>query len=230
MVSISGILRSPEQDLYNLPLPLTSPAIERLPQRNFLTNILLASELLQHNVIALVEGTHTKIPACAFSTITNIPLIHLHGNHPTLERCAKAIQLSADYKDYAHASLDIINSFHWKNIAMVTDGKEHRLYYYCIILFDHWFIHLFVCSCVCVHVVIWSLGRLFVCACVWEAVCLLGCFVFGRLFLCSPVRVVDCLFGLLVFWSFVNMVILFGCSFGRFFVCLPIRYVYFLFF
>ncbi|XP_067046387.1 glutamate receptor 4-like isoform X2 [Acropora muricata] len=80
-----------------------------------------ASELLQHNVIALVEGSHSKIPACAFSTITNIPIIYLHGNNPTLERCAKAIQLSADYKDYAHASLDIINTFHWKNITMVAD-------------------------------------------------------------------------------------------------------------
>jgi len=80
-----------------------------------------ALELLQHNVIALVEGSHTKIPACAFSTITNIPLIHLHGNNPTLERCAKAIQLSADCKDYAHASLDIINTFHWRNIAILAD-------------------------------------------------------------------------------------------------------------
>ena len=96
---------------------------------------LLASELLQHNVIALVEGSHSKIPACAFSTITNIPLIYLHGNNPTLERCAKAIQLSADYKDYAHASLDIINTFHWKNIALVADGKEHGLYYFRIRLF-----------------------------------------------------------------------------------------------
>ena len=90
----------------------------------------LASELLQHNVIALVGGSHTKIPACALATITKTPLIQLHGNYPTLDRSVKAIQLSPDFKDYAHASLDIINTFHWKNIAMVSDGKEHRLYYF----------------------------------------------------------------------------------------------------
>ena len=90
----------------------------------------LASELLQHNVIALVGGSHTKIPACALATITKTPLIQLHGNYPTLDRSVKAIQLSPDFKDYAHASLDIINTFQWKNIAMVSDGKEHRLYYF----------------------------------------------------------------------------------------------------
>ena len=77
-----------------------------------------------------MEGSRTKIPACALATITKIPLIHLHGNNPPLDRCAKAIQLSADFKDYAHASLDIINTFHWEKIAMVADGKEHRLYYF----------------------------------------------------------------------------------------------------
>ena len=104
----------------------------------------LASELLQDNVIALVEGSHTKIPACALATFTNIPLIYLHGNYPTLGRCAKATQLSADFKDYAHASLDIINTFQWKNIAMVADGKEHRLYYFRIGPFVSLFVSSFI--------------------------------------------------------------------------------------
>ena len=79
-------------------------------------------------MIALVEGSPTKIATCALAIITNIPLIHLNGNYLPLDRCAKAIQLSADFKDYAHATLDIINTFQWKNIALVADGKEHRLY------------------------------------------------------------------------------------------------------
>ncbi|XP_044180944.1 glutamate receptor 2-like [Acropora millepora] len=81
----------------------------------------LASELLRHNVILLVGGSLTKIPACALATITKIPLIHLHSNYPTLDRCVKAIQFSPDFKDYARALLDIINTFQWKNIAMVSD-------------------------------------------------------------------------------------------------------------
>ncbi|XP_044181464.1 glutamate receptor 2-like isoform X1 [Acropora millepora] len=91
-----------------------------------------ALELDQHNVIALVEGSRTKIPACTLATITKIPLIHLHGNNPPLDRCAKAIQLSADFKDYAHASLDIINTFHWEKIAIVADEGRfpEAVYFY----------------------------------------------------------------------------------------------------
>ena len=95
-------------------------------------------------MIALVEGSPTKIPTCALAIITSIPLIHLHGNFLPLDRCAKAIQLSADFKDYAHASLDIINTFQWKNIAKVTDGKEHRLYYFRIRSFVSSFVSSFI--------------------------------------------------------------------------------------
>ena len=143
----------------------------------------LASELLQHNVIALVEGSHTKIPACALATITNIPLIHLHGNYPTLDRCAKAIQLSADFKDYAHASLDVINTFHWKNIALVADGNEHRLYHFRLLICQFIFliVSLSISSSILVFVVVWSFG----------------CFVFR-----SFVRLLVCSCGRFFVWSF----------------------------
>ena len=154
----------------------------------------LASEFLQHNVIALVEGSHTKIPTCALATITNIPLIHLHGNYLTLDRCAKAIQLSADFKDYAHASLDIINTFQWKNIALVADGKENRIYYFLIRTFVSLFVSLFMSSFaslfVRLSVCLWSCGHLVVSSS-------------DRLF-----RVVDISFGLLI--SFGS-----SCSCGR---------------
>ena len=141
----------------------------------------LASELLQHNVIALVEGSHTKIPACTLATITNIPLIR--GNNPTPERCAKAVSLTADYKDYAHASLDIINTFHWKNIALVADGKEHRLYYFLIRLFVSLLVRSFIWSFVCPFVLlfmclwstVWSIGLLVVCSCVLLFDLLISC-------------------------------------------------------
>ena len=170
----------------------------------------LASELFQYNVIALVEGSHTKIPACALATITNIPLIHLRANYPSLDRCGKAIHLSADFKDYAHASLDIINTFQWKNIAMVADGKEHRLYCFriCPFVSPNLIVRLFMCSSVRLFLVVLLFGRLVVC---WEDhlfVCL-----FCLLVVCSCVRVVDCFFGLLVVCSC-------GRLFGLFISCL----------
>ena len=158
----------------------------------------LASELLHHNVIALVERSHTKIPACALAAITNIPLVHLHGNHPTLDRCAKAIQLSADFKDYAHASLDIINTFQWKNIAVVADGKQHRLYCFRICPFVSSFVGSFIRSFVCLFV------RLFVC--LWSC-CPLVFWSCGRSFVWSFGRlVVSCgHFICLVFFSFLGV-------------------------
>ena len=144
MASIFEILRGPVQlsKGYNLPL-LHRLQLTVCLKGTFSPISFLASELLQHNAIALLDGSHTKIPACALATITNIPLIHLHGNNLAPDRCAKAIQLSADYKDYAHASLDIINTFHWKNIALVADGKEHGLNNFRIRLFLYMLVQLF---------------------------------------------------------------------------------------
>jgi len=83
-----------------------------------------ASAFLQQNVIALIEGRHTKTSACVLSTVTGIPLIRLHGDRTLPDQSEKAVQMSAGYKDYAHASLDLLNSFQWKKIALVFEGKN----------------------------------------------------------------------------------------------------------
>jgi len=77
---------------------------------------------LQQNTVALIEGNHTKT-ACALSTVTGIPLIRLHGNNSPFYQCEKAIQMTAEYRDYAKATLDILDTFHWEKIALVFDGK-----------------------------------------------------------------------------------------------------------
>ena len=195
----------------------------------------LASEFLQHNVIALVKGNNTKIPACTVATIINIPLINLHGNYPSLNRCAKAIQLSADFKDYAHASLDIINTFHWKNVALVADGRKHWLYCFRIRLFVSlfassytWsfvcpFARLFECFWSCMFVwsflVVCSGGRLFVWLFGFSVVCSCGCGIFrsffslGRLVVSSYVRLYSiCLFLVFSEGSFPEAVYFYGIS------------------
>ncbi|XP_068737746.1 glutamate receptor 4-like isoform X2 [Montipora capricornis] len=78
------------------------------------------------NVLSLIEGSYATTQACALSTVTGIPLIRLHGNIQPFEPCEKTLQLSASYKAYAHASLDILNTFHWTKVALVFD--EFRLH------------------------------------------------------------------------------------------------------
>lgn len=85
-----------------------------------------ASLFLDQNVVALIEGSNTKMCACALSEVTGIPLIRLHGDSRPSDQCDKAIQMSAGYRDYAHATLAILKTFHWESLALVFD--ESRLY------------------------------------------------------------------------------------------------------
>ena len=78
--------------------------------------------LLEQNVVTLIEGSITKNYTCALSTVTGIPLIRLYGNDRPFDQCENAIQMSAGYWDYAHATLDIIKTFQWNKIALVFDG------------------------------------------------------------------------------------------------------------
>ena len=63
------------------------------------------------------------VSACSLSSLTGIPLIRLHGNSRPCDQCDKVVQMSADYRDYAHATLDILIKFHWDKYALVFDGK-----------------------------------------------------------------------------------------------------------
>ena len=90
---------------------------------NFWFKYIPASSFLDQNILVLIEGGNTKTHACALSTVTGVPLIRLHGDSRAYEQCEKAIQMSAGYRDYGHAALDILNTFGWKTIALVFDGK-----------------------------------------------------------------------------------------------------------
>ena len=80
--------------------------------------------LLQENVVALIEGSHTKYPTCVLSKVTGIPLIRLYGNDRPCDQCENAIEMSGGYRDYAYATLDILNTFQWNKIALVLDGTN----------------------------------------------------------------------------------------------------------
>jgi len=86
-----------------------------------------ASLLLDENVFVLIEGSNTKACSCALSEVTGIPLIRLHGDSRPSDQCDKTIQMSTGYRDYAHATLAILNTFHWESITLAYDGKRAEL-------------------------------------------------------------------------------------------------------
>ena len=94
---------------------------------SFVITFIPASSFLDQNILVLITGANKQTPACALSTVTGIPLIRLHGNRRSLEHCKKSVQFSPGYRDYGHAFLDILNSFGWKTIALVFDGKDFIL-------------------------------------------------------------------------------------------------------
>ncbi|XP_022787722.1 glutamate receptor 4-like isoform X2 [Stylophora pistillata] len=83
-----------------------------------------ASTIFKSNVITLIEGIEATTPACALSTVTGIPLIRLRHDSGPLGHCEKSIQMSVGYKDYARATLDIVNTFGWKNIVLVYEERH----------------------------------------------------------------------------------------------------------
>ena len=56
--------------------------------------------------------------------VTGIPLIRLYENDRPFDQCENAIEMSAGYRDYAHATLDILSTFQWNKIALVFDGTN----------------------------------------------------------------------------------------------------------
>ena len=82
----------------------------------------------------MIEGSNITSPACALSIVTGIPLVRLDGDSRPNDQCEKAVQMSAGYKDYARASLDVLKTFRWQKIALVFDGK-HLLINYIALFF-----------------------------------------------------------------------------------------------
>ena len=85
-----------------------------------------ALAFFQGDVIALIEGSHINTSdTCALSAVTGIPVISLSRDTRPISKCKKSVQMHPGYKTYAHASLDILNTFQWKKIALLYDGKTN---------------------------------------------------------------------------------------------------------
>ena len=107
----------------NKTLTITKCSFLQQPIRPKFCLIFSASVFHQKNFFALIEGSHTKSYACALSAVSGIPLVRLYGNKRPFDQCDKAVQMSAGYRDYAHATLDIVNEFQWKRAVSIYDGK-----------------------------------------------------------------------------------------------------------
>ena len=72
----------------------------------------------------LIEGSHINTSdTCALSAVTGIPVISLSRDTRPINECKKSVQMHPGYKTYAHATLDIVNTFQWKKLALLYDGK-----------------------------------------------------------------------------------------------------------
>ena len=78
---------------------------------------------VQEDVIALIEGSHiNKSDTCALSAVTSIPVISLSRDTRPIN---ETVQMHPGYKTFAHATLDILNTFQWEKIALLYDGKTN---------------------------------------------------------------------------------------------------------
>ena len=81
---------------------------------------------MQEDVIALIEGSHiNKSDTCALSAVTGIPVISLSRDTRPINEFPKSVQMHPGYKTFAHATLDILNTFQWEKIALLYDGKTN---------------------------------------------------------------------------------------------------------
>ena len=77
----------------------------------------------QQNITVLIGGSQSESHACSLSTVTGIPLIRL----VSFNQCDKTVDMSADYRNFAHATFDVLASFHWRKISLVFDGNQECL-------------------------------------------------------------------------------------------------------
>ena len=73
----------------------------------------------------LIEGSHVNTSdTCVLSAVTGIPVISLSRDTRPINECKKSVHMHPGYKTYAHATLDIVNTFQWKKLALLYDGKN----------------------------------------------------------------------------------------------------------
>ena len=77
----------------------------------------------EHFVQELTPYINTS-DTCALSAVTGIPVISLSRDTRPINECKKSVQMHPGYKTYAHATLDIVNTFQWKKLALLYDGKN----------------------------------------------------------------------------------------------------------
>ena len=105
-----------------------------------LSTFISGSVFLRQNIIAIIEGSKANTITCTLSTLTSIPLIRLQGNSRPFDQCEKAVHMSAGYRDYAHATLDILNTVRCERVALVFEGKT--MFDCCVVV-----VVVFCCCC-----------------------------------------------------------------------------------
>lgn len=104
--------------------------------------LFLATNLLKSDVIAMIDFSSLPHNTCALSSVTKIPLLRIHGSKDYMMKdvCDQVITMSADYTSYAHATIQILDTFQWKKIAFMFQRKPvTTLYLISIVMFRYHF-------------------------------------------------------------------------------------------
>ena len=81
----------------------------------------------QQNITVLIGGSQSESHACSLSTVTGIPLVRLYERVMPFNQCDKTVDMSVDHRYFAHATFDVLTSFHWRKISLVFDGNQECL-------------------------------------------------------------------------------------------------------
>ena len=81
----------------------------------------------QQTITVLIGGSQSESHAFSLSTVTGIPLVRLYETVMPFNQCDKTVDMSANYRYFAHATFDVLASFHWRKISLVFDGNQECL-------------------------------------------------------------------------------------------------------
>ena len=81
----------------------------------------------QQNITTLIEGSYSRASACAISLLMGVSVIRLHGSGGQFDQCERAVDMSAGYRYFAHATFDVLSILKWRRLLLIFDGDLNIL-------------------------------------------------------------------------------------------------------
>ena len=81
----------------------------------------------QQNITTLIEGSYSRASACAISLVMGVSVIRLPGSGEQFDQCERAVDMSAGYRYFAHATFDVLSILKWRRLLLIFDGDLNIL-------------------------------------------------------------------------------------------------------